>query len=217
MKRVLVGCEKSGRVRDAFTKKGWDAWSCDIRPSDAGGQHITGDLLEQLDLGWDLLIAHPPCTYLCTAGARWLYDPRFPDRMEQRRMAVDFVLRLWCAPIPQIGIENPIGHLSTAWKQPDQVIQPWWFGEDASKATCLWLKNLPLLRPTKVVEPSTVTTKSGRKWNAWFFNNSRGRSTERSDARSLTFQGIADAMADQWSRPCPIQLELSGLGSAVLI
>jgi hypothetical protein len=197
-KRMLACCEKSGRVREAFARRGWDAWSCDFQPSDIPGQHIQDDCLNHLRDGWDLMIAFPPCTYLCTSGARWLYDPRFPTRMADREKAVEFVLTLWNSGIPQISLENPIGHLSRVLGKPTQIIQPYWFGEDASKATCLWLKNLSPLRPTNMIKPSTVSVDGGKTWNKWFFETSRGRGAQRSNTRSLTFQGVADAMAEQW-------------------
>jgi len=199
MKRVIVVCEKNRRVRDAFEAHGWDAWSCDIRPS--SGKHIEDDALNHLDEGWDLMIAHPPCTFLCSTGARWLYDSRYPNRKSDRDKAVEFALKLWAAPIFSISLENPIGYLSTVWRQPDQIIQPFWFGHDASKATCLWLKNLPPLRPTKVVPVTKVQTSTGKWFSKWYWDTSRGNGIDRQDARSLTFQGVADAMADQWSKP----------------
>jgi hypothetical protein len=207
--RVLIACERSGAVRDAFAALGHDAWSCDLVPSETPGNHIVGDVLECLDGGWDLLIAHPPCTFLCSTGARWLYDARYPNRFADRERAAEFVFTLAQASIARIAIENPIGYLSTAWRQPDQIIQPFWFGDDASKATCLWLKNLRPLRPTNVVEVSTMTTSTGKRFSTWYWNTSRGRGEARQQERSKTFQGIADAMARQWSQACDIQVELA--------
>lgn len=206
--RVLAACERSGAVRDAFAALGHDAWSCDLVPSETPGNHIIGDVTKELDADWDLLIAHPPCTFLCSTGARWLYDSRYPNRFADRDEAVKFVFDLAQAPIRQIAIENPIGYLSTAWRQPDQIIQPFQFGHDASKATCLWLKNLRALKPTKVVIPSITTTSTGKRFSTWYWNTSRGRGEARQRERSKTFQGIADAMALQWSQPCDIQAEL---------
>jgi hypothetical protein len=179
--RVLVACEFSGIVRDAFAARGHDAWSCDLLPSEREGQHIQGDILEQLYADWDLLIAHPPCTYLAVSGARW-----FPARQQEQADALDFVRLLLSAPIERIALENPIGVISTRIRKPDQIIQPWQFGHGETKATCLWLKNLPLLMPTNIVE--------GREGRVW----KEPPGPDRWKNRSRTYQGIADAMAEQW-------------------
>lgn len=199
--RVLVACEFSGRVREAFAKRGHDAWSCDLLPTEIPGQHIQGDVLEILGNDWDLMIAHPPCTYLTCAGNKWFkpeYMNRWPDRFERREEAISFVLALAAAPIDRIAIENPIGVISSRYRKPEQIIQPWQFGHDARKATCLWLKNLRLLKPTNIVVPTIVTTKGGNTMSLWQVNCGNTDRKQRSSLRSVTFQGIADAMADQW-------------------
>jgi site-specific DNA-cytosine methylase len=178
--RVLIACEYSGRVRDAFTAKGHYAMSCDILPSDTEGLHYQGDVLDILEDNWDLMIAHPPCTHLAVSGARW-----FKDKQKEQREAIEFVRKLMDAPIEKIAVENPIGILSTKVRKPDQYIQPWQFGHGETKKTCLWLKNLPKLVPTDIVE--------GREQRIWkSFGGGSGKE------RSLTYQGWADAMADQW-------------------
>lgn len=230
--KVLIACEFSGIVREAFRKRGHDAWSCDLLPTEIEGNHIQGDVLEILDKGWDLMIAHPPCTYLCVTGNKWMkpeYADRFPDRHRQREGAVNFFMMFASAPIERIAIENPICIMSTRWREPDQIIQPWQFGDRHLKKTCLWLKNLPPLRygkevqmafgetkppQTEIVEPQYVVYKSRTKNSgeskyplAW---SGKVKSTkmpmlwkdspsqERTQARSRTFQGIAEAMAEQW-------------------
>lgn len=198
--RVLVACEESQRVAGAFRANGHDAWSCDILPCAMDKTyHIQDDVLKHLNDGWDLMIAHPPCTYLCVSGARWLYDIRFPNRKQQQKEAIDFFMELANAPIEYIAIENPVGVMSSYYREPDQIIQPNWFGESASKATCLWLKNLPPLIHSSVTKLEYVTTRSGKKWEKWFFENSNISDRKmRSQMRSRTFEGIAQAMADQW-------------------
>jgi site-specific DNA-cytosine methylase len=180
--RVLVACEFSGIVREAFKAKGHDAWSCDLLPTEIPGQHIQGDVLEILNDGWDLMIAHPPCTHLAVSGARW-----FKDKIEEQKAALDFVRQLMLAPIGKICIENPISIISSKIRKPDQIIQPWQFGHGETKATCLWLKNLPLLTPTNIVE--------GRKGRV----HREPPGPERWKNRSRTYQGVATAMATQWS------------------
>lgn len=194
---ILVGCEFSGRVRDAFIAAGHEAVSCDLLPTESPGPHIQGDLLEFIDdPKWSLGIFFPPCTYLCSSGMHWttrgLRDPKLTED------AIEFVRRLMNCRIPRIALENPIGAISTRIRKPDQIIQPWMFGEDASKSTCLWLKNLPLLRPTKHVEPRIV---NGRK--RWGNQTDSGQnklapSPTRWADRSETYLGIARAMAAQW-------------------
>ena len=178
---VLVACEFSGIVRDAFIRKGYEAVSCDLLSSERPGPHIVGNVLDYLDEGWDMLIAFPPCTHLAVSGARW-----FKEKKEEQKTAIEFFMQLVNAPIPRIAIENPIGIMSTIYRKPDQIIQPWQFGHGETKATCLWLKNLPKLKPTNIVE--------GRE--ARIHRMPPG--PERWKERSRTFQGIADAMADQW-------------------
>ena len=196
--RVLVACEFSGRVRDAFAKRGHDAWSCDLLPSEKPGNHIEGDVTQHLR-GWDLIISHPPCTYFCVSGNKWMNDPRYPDREERRMKAWEFVISLIDAPTDKYCIENPIGILSTWWRKPDQIIQPYNFGHDASKSTCLWLKGIPKLKNTRYVQPRIVNGK--RRWanqSDITGSNMELPSPDRWKNRSRTFEGIADAMADQW-------------------
>ena len=183
--KVLVGCEFSGVVRDAFIRRGHDAVSCDLLPTESpyNGRHYEGNVFDLLRPGivWDLAIFHPPCTRLCVSGARW-----WKEHEEEQEEAIAFVLKLMSAPVERIALENPIGILSTCYRKPDQIIQPWMFGHGETKATCLWLKNLPPLEPTDIVE--------GR-------DNRIHRmppGPDRGKERSRTYQGIADAMADQW-------------------
>lgn len=192
--RVLVACEFSGTVRDAFRALGHDAVSCDLLPSDRPGPHMQGDVLSLLPEGWDLMIAHPPCTYLASSGLHW--NTRRPERAAQTEAAVAFVAALADAPIPRIAIENPIGCLSTRWRKPDQIIQPWWFGHDASKATCLWLTGLPKLEPTTMLPGGREARRANQTPSG---QNKLGPSADRWKLRSVTYQGVADAMAMQWS------------------
>jgi hypothetical protein len=195
--KVLIACEFSGVVREAFKAKGHDAWSCDLLPSDIEGQHLQQDVLEVLDKGWDLMIAFPPCTYLCGSGLHW--NTRRPERAKLTEEALDFVSRLLNANIPRIALENPVGAISTRIRRPDQIIQPYQFGHDASKKTCLWLKGLPPLQQTNVMLPSRVV--GGRKlWGNQTptGQNKLGPSPDRWKLRSITYDGIAKAMADQW-------------------
>lgn len=180
--RVLVACEFSGVVRDAFRARGHFAWSCDLLPSDDMRYHYHQDVRAVLGwYSWDLMIAHPPCTHLSVSGARW-----WPQKQAEQAEAIEFVRLLADAPIERIAIENPIGKLSSAWRKPDQIIQPWQFGHGETKATCLWLKNLPPLVPTNIV--------SGREARI----HRMPPSPDRGRLRSITYQGIADAMAEQW-------------------
>lgn len=193
--RILVACEYSGRVRDAFIARGHDAMSCDLLPTDAPGPHHQGDVRDLLTQQWDLLIAFPPCTYLCSSGLHW--NTRVPGRAELTQDALDFVRLLLAAPIERIALENPVGCISTQVRKPDQVIQPWQFGHPESKTTCLWLKNLPPLRPTKVLPKPA----NGRWANQTASGQNRlPPSEDRWKLRSLTYSGIAQAMADQWGR-----------------
>jgi len=179
---VLVGCEFSGVVRDAFRAAGHDAWSCDLLPSERAGPHLQGDVRTVLQQGWDLAIFHPPCTYLCSSGARW-----WPQRQPEQAAALAFVAALWAAPIAHMALENPVGRLTRAWRPWDQIIQPWQFGHGETKATCLWLKGLPLLQPTAIVEGRTPVvhwaTPGPLRWQE----------------RSRTYPGIAAAMVQQWT------------------
>ena len=179
--KVLVACEYSGIVRDAFIKRGHQAISCDLIPTEYAGPHYQGDVRDLLNEDWDLMIAHPPCTYLTISGARW-----FKGREKQQQDALNFIRLLMESPIPRIAIENPIGVISTRIRKPDQIIQPWMFGHGETKATCLWLKNLPTLKPTKIV--------SGRVPKVHY----AAPGPNRAKIRSLTYSGIAKAMAKQW-------------------
>ena len=196
--KILVACEYSGTVRDAFIRAGHEAMSCDLLPTDAPGPHYQGSVLDILSNGWDLMIAHPPCTYLCSSGLHW--NKRRPERAQQTEDALLFVRQLLDAPIPMIALENPIGCISTRIRKPDQTIQPWQYGHDASKATCLWLKGLPLLRPTDFVAPRVVNGKSRWGNQTDSGQNKLPPSADRWKIRSETYQGIADAMANQWSK-----------------
>lgn len=180
--RVLVACEYSGSVRDAFAALGHEAMSCDLLPTDKPGPHYQGDVRDVLDAGWDLMIAHPPCTHLAVSGARW-----FAAKQREQAEALDFVRLLLNAPIPHIALENPISVISSRIRKPDQIIQPWQYGHGETKATCLWLKGLPPLRPTNIVE--------GREARVHRMPPSEDRWKER----SRTYAGIAAAMADQWT------------------
>lgn len=202
--KVLIACEFSGAVRDAFIGKGHDAMSCDLLPTESPGPHYQGSVLDVLDDGWDLMIAHPPCTYLTLTGNKWFkpeYAARFPTRHKDREDAIDFFMALANAPIPKIAIENPIGVLSSRWRKPNQIIQPWEYGFPTTKATCLWLKGLPNLVPTNIVSKGEVViSKSGNRMSRWYYETSKLplKGGIRAKARSVTFQGIADAMAAQW-------------------
>ena len=197
--KVLVACEFSGIVRDAFRAKGHDAWSCDLLPTEREGQHIQGDVLEILADGWDMIIAFPPCTYLCVSGIRWIGHPNHPNRLQYQKEAIGFFMALLDSDIPKKVVENPIGIMSTVYRKPDQIIRPCMFGDDSNKATCLWLQGLSKLKPTNIISPSKHISKSGREWDKWFFDTSLISNLElRSKIRSTTFQGIADAMAEQW-------------------
>lgn len=191
--RVLVACEFSGTVREAFRARGHEAWSCDLLPTEMPGPHIQGDVRDILGDGWDLMIAHPPCTYLASSGLHW--NRRRPERQALTDAAVAFVQTLLGAPIARIAVENPIGALSSRVRRPNQIIHPWQFGHDASKATCLWLQGLPLLVPTEVL-PGGRTARRGNQTPSG--QNKLGPSPDRWKQRSLTYPGIAAAMADQW-------------------
>jgi site-specific DNA-cytosine methylase len=213
--KVLVACEHSGTVRDAFRALGHDALSCDLLPSDNGGPHYQGDVRDILGEGWDLMIAHPPCTYLSSSGMHWTTRGKRDPKLTED--ALEFVRLLMAAPIDRIAIENPIGVISTRIRKPDQIIQPYQFGHDASKATCLWLKGLPMLVPTKLVDARMVCKdcKRTQQWSTccdkcqgplmyrWANQTDSGQnklapSADRWKERSKTYQGIANAMAQQW-------------------
>jgi len=180
--RVLVACEYSGRVRDAFARRGHDVISCDLLPTEVEGPHYIGDVFDIIDQGFDLMVCHPPCTHLAVSGARWWKD-KDPTLQAD---ALEFCLRLMAVNIPRIAMENPIGKLSSAYRKPDQIIQPWQFGHGETKATCLWLKGLPKLEPSDIV--------SGREPKVHMMPPGPDRWKER----SRTYEGIAEAMADQW-------------------
>lgn len=180
--KILIACEFSGVVRDAFTALGHQALSCDLLPSERPGNHYQGAVEDVLYDGWDLMIAFPPCTHLSASGARW-----WKDKQQEQAEALEFVQLLLSAPIDKIALENPVGRISTQIRKPDQIIQPWMFGHGEVKTTCLWLKNLPLLKSTCVVE--------GRVQRVWKMPEGPNRWRER----ARTYEGIAQAMAEQWS------------------
>jgi hypothetical protein len=199
--RVLVACEYSGAVRDAFAKRGWDAWSADLLPTEAPGNHIVGDVREILNDGWDAMIAHPPCTHLACSGAAWFEKKRADGRQQQ---GIELFMAFATAPIKRICIENPVGIMSRVWREPDQIIQPYYFGDEYQKTTCLWLKNLPPLQhaaeddwfatKTHVGKGEMVRYESGKVMPKWYAE-ARGDGHKR----SKTFPGIAEAMANQWT------------------
>jgi hypothetical protein len=188
---VLVACEFSGIVRDAFAAKGHNVVSCDLLPSERPGNHIQGDVLKHLNDDWDMMIAFPPCKYICNGGNNWLN--RRPDLAwrENRELGAKFFMEFVNAPIPKIAIENPIGCMSTKYKKPNQIIYPYMFGHPVRKDTCLWLKNLPKLIPTEIVAPPY------KKWDFW----STERHKNGGDIKAIAFQGIANAMSEQWGTP----------------
>ena len=215
--RVLIACEESQAICKAFRDEGHDAFSCDILPCSGGHPewHLHGDVFDFVNDGWDLMIAHPPCTYLAVSGAKWYYHPddkelpfterrphpRFPDRRKHQQEALDFVQKLMDVDIPRIAVENPISVISSNIRKPDQIIQPWMFGDEAMKSTCLWTKNLPKLEPTKIVgKGEMVTYGSGNRMQKWYVDALTNSKTpeERRTMRSKTFKGIAKAMAEQW-------------------
>ena len=178
---ILIACEVSGNIRNALTDLGYNAWSCDLLPTETPGNHFQTNVTNILSLGWDMIIAHPPCKYLASSGARW-----WKHRKAEQKKAIAFFMKLVNSPIPRICIENPIGIMSTEYRKPDQIIQPWQFGHGETKSTCLWLKNLPLLKPTCIV--------SGRKPRIHMMPGGKNQSR----LRSITYKGIAKAMALQW-------------------
>ena len=213
--KVLVACEYSGVVRDAFIEKGHEAISCDLLPSESDlGKHYQGDVTDILNDGWDMMIAHPPCTYLSVSGARWYYHPEdkhlryeerrphpmHPNRRQLQQEALDFVQLLLNAPIKKIVVENPISVISSRIKKPTQIIQPYEYGHPTSKSTCLWLKNLELLQPTDVVEPIWINVSKGKRMSKFHYDTYTLPKEERGKIRSATFPGIAKAMAEQWGK-----------------
>lgn len=193
--RVLVACEYSGSVRDAFLRQGHDAMSCDLLPTDRPGPHYEGDVFDVIGDGWDLMIAHPPCTHLAVSGAKHFEAKQASGVQGQ---ALEFVRRLLDADVPKICLENPVSIISTRIRRPSQIIQPWMFGHEATKTTCLWLKGLPKLAPTNIVgRGARHVTKSGKSLPVWY---NLPPSPTRWKVRSATFQGIAEAMANQWGQ-----------------
>jgi hypothetical protein len=211
--KVLIACEESQAVTKEFRKLGHDAYSCDLLPSSGGHPewHFQQDVFEIIDKGWDLMIAHPPCTFLAVSGARHLYNKDGSvnrERERERDLALNFVQKLMNVNIPKIAIENPISVISSHIRKPDQIIQPYWFGDSASKSTCLWLKNLPKLTPTDIVSKGEfkewIDKKTGKtkRQALWYYEalQQAKNSAERRTLRSKTFKGIAEAMANQWGK-----------------
>lgn len=218
MAKILVACEESQAITIRLRALGHEAYSCDLLPCSGGHPewHIQDDVLNHLDEGWELMIGHPPCTFLASSGVQWLSHsedkhlpfeerrphPKYPDRRRDMEESVEFVKTLYNAPIPKVAIENPIGLLSTKWKKPDQIVQPWMFGDEATKSTCFWLKGLPKLEATKIVgKGERVVYKSGKshpKWYAEALSKAKTKE-ERQLIRSKTFPGMADAIAEQWT------------------
>ena len=203
--KVLVACEESQEVCKAFRELGHEAYSCDIQECSGGHPewHLKQDVIPLLNQDWDLIIAHPPCTFLTVTGNRWFNVEKYGDkaiqRQKEREEAVAFFMQFVNAKCDKIAIENPIGYMSTAYKKPTQIIHPYMFGDPARKATCLWLKGLPKLKPTNIVEPVTIHYQNGKGTdNPWHMETMKLPPKERSKARSKTFPGIAKAMAEQW-------------------
>jgi hypothetical protein len=207
MKRILIACEESDEVRGRFEKLGFDAWSCDLQENrNPNAKHYKGDIFDIINDGWDAMIAFPPCTHLAVSGAAWFEQKRKDGRQQQ---GIDFFMAMINAPIKHIAVENPVGIMSKIYRKPDQVIQPYYFGDEASKKTCLWLKNLPLLyhndKPnlfdnckTHVGKGEIITFSSGCKMPKWYADAWKLPKEERAKIRSKTFPGIAEAMAKQW-------------------
>jgi hypothetical protein len=213
--KVLIGCECSGIIRDAFTRLGHDAYSCDLKPTERPGKHLQCNIFDVLDDDWDLFIGHPVCKYMASSGAQWYYHPKdkglpmqlrrphplYPERLEALKNGIMFFKKLWGCKIKRIGLENPrpLYELVAEVGNYDQIIQPWQFGDSFQKTTCLWLKGLPRLKPTNIVDRGEfITTKSGRKLPKWY-SDAKGSNKEKTETdRSRTFQGIANAMAEQW-------------------
>lgn len=209
--RILVACEESQAITKELRKLGHEAFSCDLLPCSGGHPewHYQQDVFEVIDKGWDMMVAHPPCTFLAVSGARWLYNKdgsKNKERWENQAKALDFVQKLMDAPIEKIAIENPVSVISSNIRKPDQIVQPWMFGDKAQKSTCLWLKNLPLLEPTDIVEKGEfvefISKKGVKKKQAkWYFDALKNAKTteERRTLRSKTFKGMAEAIAKQWT------------------
>lgn len=207
--KILIGGECNGKIRDAFIAKGHDAISCDLKDTIAPGPHYKGDMMDIINDGFDIGIFHPPCTYISRSSVQWLSHPAdrhlpfihrrdhplYPGRRKKAMDAIEFAKKIWASKIPKLVIENPIGLLSR-WKKPSQIVEPWMFGDEYKKPTCLWIRGLPLLTPTNIVgQGDIVITKSGKKIPKWY---SSANLKERGATRSVTFDGIAKAMADQW-------------------
>ena len=215
--KIIIACEESQTICKAFRKLGFEAWSCDLLPCSGGRPewHYQQDIFEVINQGWDLMVAHPPCTFLTGSGVQWLSNqedkalpfeerrphPKYTNRRQDMLDSVEFVKALYNADIKHIAIENPVGLLSSRWKKPDQIVQPYMFGDEATKTTCLWLKNLPLLLPTNIVGKGERTVfasgKSHPKWYADALKNAKTKE-ERQTLRSKTFDGISEAIANQW-------------------
>ena len=196
--KVLVACEESQAVTIEFRKLGFEAYSCDIIDCSGGKPewHIKDDVLKVINDSWDVMIAFPPCTHLAVSGAAWFKEKQKDGRQQQ---GIDFFMQMINAPIERICVENPIGIMSTKYDKPSQIVHPWQFGHNASKSTCLWLKNLPLLKPTNIVDKGEfVTFASGKRMTKWYADAAKLSPKEREKVRNKTFQGIADAMAEQW-------------------
>jgi len=201
--RILIACEYSGRVREAFKAKGHYAMSCDLLPTEIPGEHYQGDVFDIINNGWDLMIAFPPCTFLTVTGNRWFniekYGQKAIDRYQSRKEAIEFFMRFAKSNCKKVAIENPVGIMSSQYRKPDQIIQPWQFGDAFEKKTCLWLKGLPELKATNIVKPpARVKYKSGKIMPKWYADLWHLPKDERAKLRSKTFQGIAKCMADQW-------------------
>jgi len=202
--KILVACEESQTVTIEFRKRGHEAYSCDIEPcsGDHPEWHLQQDVVPLLSEKWDMIIAFPPCTYLTCTGNKWFkpeYKDRFPTREKDREDAIKFFMGIAGADCPRIAIENPVGIMSTRWRKPDQIIQPYQFGHEEKKTTCLWLKGLPALEHTNIVEPKLHQIKNGKYEPKWHMDTMHLPAKERSKARSKTFPGIAQAMATQWT------------------
>lgn len=213
--KVLIGLECSGIIRDAFIEKGHDAWSCDLKPSEKHGPHIQADIFTVLNDGWDLFIGHPVCKFLALSGSQWYWHPEdknlpkairrphplYPDRRAEQQKGIDFFKKLWRAPIKHICLENPepLHSLITQVAPYTQVIQPWMFGDSFQKKTCLWLKNVPRLKSTNIVDKGEFIITRGKKLPKWYSDAKTNNKEQTQTDRSRTFPGIANAMADQWS------------------
>ena len=200
--KVLIACEYSAIVRGAFMRKGHNAWSCDTEETDVPGQHIKGDVMEIINDGWDLVIAHPPCTFLAKAGLHKLIND--PERQENQRKAIEFVKAIYNCNAPYVAIENPIGALTESWQRPTQIVYPWYWGEPYGKDICLWLKNLPTLKYNyNIKKPEKLKSVSNHV-------NSRMTQAQKSKIKSRFFHSVAEAMADQWSNLPSIVTGISG-------